>query len=155
VRLREAPSTARLALRAPASAPARPRVLVVDDEPFVVASLYRVLSRRFDVVPHTSSRHALGLVNAGERFDAVLLDLMMPELSGPAFYDELVGLDPDLAAAVVFLTGGAFTPAAEEFLERVPNPRMGKPFDAAELVTVLEDRCAARAAAAADTVAAA
>jgi signal transduction histidine kinase/ActR/RegA family two-component response regulator len=155
VRLHEAPSTARLALRAPAAAPARPRVLVVDDEPLVVASLYRVLSRQFDVVPHTSSRHALGLVNAGERFDAILLDLMMPELSGPAFFDEVTRLDPDLAPAVVFLTGGAFTPGAQEFLERVPNPRMGKPFDAAELVAVLEDRCAARAAAAADAAAAA
>ena len=30
---------------------------------------------------------------------------------------------------MVFLTGGAFTPAARAFLERVPNPRMDKPFD--------------------------
>jgi C4-dicarboxylate-specific signal transduction histidine kinase len=37
VRLREAPSAARLTLRAPAAAPARPRVLVVDDEALVVA----------------------------------------------------------------------------------------------------------------------
>ncbi len=37
------------------------------------ASLYRVLSRDFDVVPHTSPRHAISLVQAGERFGFVTL----------------------------------------------------------------------------------
>ena len=31
---------------------------------------------------------------------------------------------------MVFIPGGAFTPAARDFLERVTNPRVAKPFDA-------------------------
>jgi hypothetical protein len=40
---------------------------------------------------------------------------------------------------MVFLTGGAFTPLAREFLERVPNPRVEKPFNLEELKKVVRD----------------
>jgi len=113
----------------------------VDDEPLVCASIYRVLSRHFDVAPHTSPGHALRLVRAGERFDVVLCDLMMPEMSGPAFHAELALLEPTLAAQAIFLTGGAFTQQAREFLERVPNARLHKPFDPAELLALVAARC--------------
>ncbi|MFL5271328.1 MAG: ATP-binding protein, partial [Anaeromyxobacteraceae bacterium] len=146
VSLPVATSAARLVLGGARRAAARARVLVVDDEPLVVASVYRLLSRRFDVVPHTSARHALGLIRAGEHFDAVLCDVMMPELSGAAFHEALRQVNPALAAATIFLTGGAFTTAAHAFLERVPNPRVTKPFDAAELVAAIEAQCTRRAA---------
>jgi signal transduction histidine kinase/CheY-like chemotaxis protein len=139
VRLPAPASDSRLALGQPSSS--RPRVLVVDDEPLVCASLYRVLSREFDVVPHTSARHALSLVRAGEHFDAVLCDLMMPEMSGVAFHEELSRLRPKLAAEVVFLSGGAFTPSAQEFLARAEHVLIQKPFEPAELVTLLRERC--------------
>lgn len=119
---------------------ARRRVLVIDDEPLVCASLYRVLSRYFDVVPHTSPRQALAVVRAGESFDSVLCDVMMPEMSGASFFEELSRLNPALAGQVVFLTGGAFTTGAQDFLERVPNRRLYKPFEPAELVAVLGAR---------------
>ncbi|GEJ58805.1 ATP-binding protein [Anaeromyxobacter diazotrophicus] len=139
VRLPVLANQARLAIRPPD--PSRPRVLVVDDEPLVCASLYRLLSRRFDVVPQTSPRQALSLLRAGERFDAVLCDLMMPELSGPAFHQELARARPELAQRVVFLTGGAFTEGTLAFLEATDLPRLQKPCDAAELVRVLSSRC--------------
>jgi len=144
VRLPGAASESRHALGQRASA--RPRVLVVDDEPLVCASLYRVLSRDFDVVPHTSAHHALSLVRAGERFDAVLCDLMMPEMSGIAFHQELSRLQPGLAAQVVFLSGDSFTNSTQEFLQRVPNLCIQKPFDPAELITLLAERCRPRTA---------
>lgn len=115
----------------------RPRVLLVDDEPLVCASLYRVLSRRVDLATHTSPRQALAAVRSGEPFDAVLCDLMMPEMSGVAFLQELWRLRPALAPKLVFLTGGAFTPAAREALHRLPNARLQKPCTAAELMAVL------------------
>ncbi|HEX7487870.1 MAG TPA: response regulator, partial [Anaeromyxobacteraceae bacterium] len=139
VRLPALTSQARLALR-PASGD-RPRVLVLDDEPLVVASLYRLLSRKFDVVPHTSPRQALAVLRAGERFDAVLCDVMMPELGGPAFHAEVARLRPALARQMVFLTGGAFTEDARTFLAGIENPRILKPFEAAELVAALSACC--------------
>ncbi len=131
----------RLALP-PAPLPvARPRVLVVDDEPLVCASLYRVLSPTFDVAPHTSPRHALALLRSGARFQAVLCDLAMPELSGMELHEEILRIDPALAGRTVFLTGGASAPGCREFLARVPNVRLQKPFDGRELVVALTAQC--------------
>jgi hypothetical protein len=39
---------------------------------------------------------------------------------------------------VVFVTGGAFTLAAEEFLARITNPRIDKPFDHRQLASVVD-----------------
>jgi len=38
-----------------------------------------------------------------------------------------------MAARVVFVTGGAFTPEANDFLDSVTNERMEKPFDLHQL----------------------
>jgi hypothetical protein len=38
---------------------------------------------------------------------------------------------------MVFITGGARTPAGKAFLERVPNERMDKPFDSAAVRTLV------------------
>ena len=55
---------------------------------------------------------------------------MMPEMTGhgPATPSSS-SLAPDQAERIVFVTGGAFTPRAREFLERVPNARVEKPID--------------------------
>ncbi len=54
-------------------------------------------------------------------------------MSGMEFYEELARQRPQLALRMVFLTRGAFTPAARAFLERVSNERMEKPFDTAQV----------------------
>jgi CheY-like chemotaxis protein len=58
---------------------------------------------------------------------------MMPNMSGMALFRAIVELHPSMAARVVFITGGAFTPEAHAFLDRVPNERLAKPFDSKEL----------------------
>jgi signal transduction histidine kinase len=105
------------------------RILIVDDEPVVCSSLVRLLAREGTVVALTSARQALEHLQAGERFDVVLCDLMMPRMDGPALYDEVCQLSPAQAERMIFMSGGAFTPRGREFLERVPNVRIDKPFD--------------------------
>jgi DNA-binding response OmpR family regulator len=48
-------------------------------------------------------------------------------------YTELQDKLPTEARKVVFLTGGAFTPALQAFLSTVPNRRIDKPFDVMSL----------------------
>jgi CheY-like chemotaxis protein len=119
--------------------PSRARVLVVDDDPFVLRSIKLVLAKH-DVTALTSARVALDLIMAGDRFDVILCDLAMPEFSGMAFYGELLRVAPEQAERTVFLTGGAFTPATDAFLARVPNTRVDKPFDPAELRALVAAR---------------
>jgi len=127
----------------PAGAAARRgRVLVVDDEPLIGSAITRGLRRTHDVVSVMSAREALDLFAAGERFDLVLCDLMMPGLSGLDFHDELARAHPEDAARIVFLTGGATTPAAEEFLERSHSQVMEKPFEMDQLRALADERVA-------------
>jgi hypothetical protein len=44
------------------------------------------------------------------------------------FFAQLSAAREDLASRVVFLTGGAFGPRAQAFLEQTSNPRIEKPF---------------------------
>ncbi|HEX3770624.1 MAG TPA: ATP-binding protein, partial [Polyangiaceae bacterium] len=129
--------------------PSRGRILVVDDEPIVCFTLERLLSNEGQVVALTSARKALASIQQGERFDVILCDLMMPEMDAPLLYDEITKIAPGQAERMLFVTGGAFTPRAREFLERVPNTRIEKPFDVEALLTLvrtrIEDAAGARA----------
>jgi CheY-like chemotaxis protein len=77
----------------------------------------------------TAAREALGLIERGDAFDVILSDLMMPNMSGMDLYDELEKRFPDAARRVIFISGGACTPRAHAFLERVTNAHIDKPFD--------------------------
>jgi signal transduction histidine kinase len=119
---------------------ATPRsVLVVEDE----AAIGRILQRL--LVPHqvtvvTRARAALERLAAGEHFDVIISDLMMPDLTGMDFHAELRRLRPALADQVVFMSGGAFTPATRAFLSTIPNPCLDKPIDATKLRLLVEGR---------------
>ena len=60
---------------------------------------------------------------------------MMPDMTGMDLFGMLEKKFPELTSSVVFLTGGAFTPRAREFLDRVGCPRIEKPFDRQSLRT--------------------
>ncbi len=116
----------------------RLRVLVVDDEPALGRALSRTLSGQHEVTVMTSGSKALASIRGGERFDAIVLDVMMPEMSGMELYRELERAVPDQAQRVIFLTGGAFSPAAREFLDAVASPRLEKPVETSNLMALID-----------------
>ena len=120
------------------SAPPRRRhVLVIDDDNLVRTSLGNLLRLDHDVTLCAAAADALQLFIDGARFDAVLCDLNMPGMDGVALYDEMAAAFLEQLGRTVFLTGGAFTARAQEFLARVPNEQMEKPFDFDALRSVL------------------
>jgi len=129
----------------PSAAPAqvRARVLVVDDEAPIRRSLQRVL-REHDVVTVGSGREAKALLERDARFDVVLCDLMMPEMTGMELHAWLTTQHPSLAERVIFVSGGAFTPSAAEYLERVKTPQLQKPFDTSRLKALVAERMSGR-----------
>jgi CheY-like chemotaxis protein len=110
----------------------RARILVVDDEPLIGNTIRRILST-YEVVAVTDAREALGRVRAGERFDLVLCDLSMPEMSGMDLHAAIVHDVPPVARRMAFITGGAYTDRAREFLARADRPQIAKPFTPATL----------------------
>ena len=109
------------------------RLLVVDDEPLVAATVGRLLARRADLVSVSSARQALSLLARGEHFDRILCDVMMPEMSGPELHAEIATFSQQAASRLVFMTGGAFSEGTRSFLEGWPNPVLRKPFDGESL----------------------
>ena len=121
------------------------RVLIVDDEPIVARAAERALAG-FDVVIATSAAEALRLLEEGAHFDAVLCDLMMPQMTGMELHARVAARSPELGARFVFITGGAFTDAAAEFLRTTPNGWLEKPFDPRGLRAAIERAVAGRGA---------
>ncbi|HTR55192.1 MAG TPA: ATP-binding protein, partial [Kofleriaceae bacterium] len=107
----------------------RGSVLVIDDEESLAQAMRRYLAVDHEVEAMTSARAALELIAAGRRFDVILCDVMMPNITGMDFHARVAELEPALASRIAFVTGGAFTASAREFLDRVPNRRIEKPFD--------------------------
>lgn len=116
----------------------RPTVLIVDDEAMLARGLARALASYCEVVTATSAEEALVCVrSATPRIDAIVCDLMMPGISGMELADRLAVTDPSLRARTLFMTGGAVTPAAIEFLDRPDVRFIHKPIGAAQLAEEL------------------
>jgi PAS domain S-box-containing protein len=119
-----APSSMRISI-----APRRGRVLVVDDEAEIGTILRHALEASFDVVAVTSGREALRLLEQDQEWDVILCDVMMPGMSGADVYERATARAGGLADRFVFMTGGAFGASAREFLARISNERVEKPFN--------------------------
>lgn len=117
----------------------RGRILVIDDEPAIGRVVSRVLQSEHDVLVLTDAREALSRIAAGELFDVVFCDLMMPGMTGMDFFEVLRTRNLELTRKVVFVTGGAFTQRTTEFLNQTSNATLSKPFDAVALRRIIAD----------------
>ena len=107
-------------------APARPRVLIVDDQVIVARSLEKAIRSLADVTIEERPEAALDRIRRGERFDLVLCDVMMPEMNGPEFFDRVVACAPDVGAGFVFISGGMEGPV-KRHLDATGQPCLIKP----------------------------
>jgi CheY-like chemotaxis protein len=113
-------------------------VLVLDDEVAMGKSLRRLLSAQHQVTTFHRAQDALAHITSGSRFDAILCDLMMPEMSGPQFHQALERVAPEQARRVIFMTGGAFTEESRTFLSATHHTCMDKPIDLQRLASLME-----------------
>jgi CheY-like chemotaxis protein len=117
--------------------PRRGRVLVIDDDHSILNVVTRIVGPDHECHATRSGIEALGRIREGQRFDVILCDLMMPVMTGMDLFAQIVAIDRDQAARVVFLTGGAFTSKARAFLQEIPNQRLDKPFELSTLRDVV------------------
>lgn len=111
----------------------RGRVLVVDDEPLLVASLSRLLRSEHDVVSVGSGHAALTLLAKDSGFDVILCDLRMPGMSGVELYEEILAKNPSLTGRMVFFTGAAFSNEIRTLLGHRNIELLEKPFEPSAL----------------------
>lgn len=114
------------------------RVLVIDDEPLVARAIGRRL-KEHELTTAQSGPAALALLDGGARFDAILCDVMMPELTGMDVYDLIRERHPEMLQRIIFMTGGMFTERAARFRESVQNTFLSKPLDVKEVRQAMAD----------------
>ena len=113
-------------------------ILVIEDEPALRRVLPRLLApHRVTVVDR--GREGLERLLAGAKFDMILCDVMMPEMNGMQFHQELARARPELAERVVFMSGGVFSPSVRSFFDEIPNRRFEKPLDIPALRRLVDD----------------
>jgi DNA-binding response OmpR family regulator len=118
---------------------ARPRILVIEDEPSVATFMRTALERRgYDVVPSPSAAMGLQLLASGD-FCGVISDFRTPGgINGADLHDWLQRHRPELATRIVFITGDTASDETIALLSRVGTPCVEKPFRVQELLAAVE-----------------
>jgi two-component system, OmpR family, response regulator len=108
------------------------RILIVDDEPKICSFVGRALAAAGYATEFTDSG-AEGLRRGLEnRYDLVILDLVMPDLDGRQVLGQLLAAHPE--QAVIVLSCVADVAAKVECLEHGAQDYLTKPFSLAELL---------------------
>ena len=105
-----------------------PRILIADDDRHLVDLVRAMLDEAgYESVAVHSGLAAAELIER-EEFDLLILDVLMPGMSGDALADLIEGLKPDLP--VLLMTGDS----GDQFVRSAGLPRLRKPFTEQELV---------------------
>jgi two-component system, cell cycle sensor histidine kinase and response regulator CckA len=117
----------------------RPRILIAEDETAVRELLRRVLSSRgYEVLAAAGGEEALTLAAEQPGFDALLSDVVMPDLRGPELAARLRKSRPDLP--VLFISGYTGSFGSSDASDLAAGERLlRKPFSPGELLEALAD----------------
>ncbi|MDQ6872714.1 MAG: PAS domain S-box protein [Gemmatimonadota bacterium] len=111
------------------AAPQGLRILVADDEAPIRQALSRFLSKSGHVVVAVDSGSSALAAVSHHVFDAIFLDIRMPDISGQDVFEQWQTERPELARRVVFLTGDIVSEDLQQFLSGTGRPFIAKPFD--------------------------
>jgi len=118
------------------------RILVVDDDPRILASLSSLLKQEgHEITEAEGGRAALRAID-DHRFDLAMLDLRMPEVDGFEVMEKLSKIQPDCGAIVV--SGESSFTAVSRALRRGALDYIRKPFDPEELLAIVRSVLAKR-----------
>ena len=115
------------------------RILLIDDEQAIAASLSMILSRRgYETMTHTNVREGLReFEKSWRRTDLVLLDMIMPEMNGMEVFHAMKAIDPKVK--VVLVSGYSFTDQAKQLEEEGAAGFLVKPVSAKQLLETISD----------------
>ena len=113
------------------------RILIVDDNKVNLKVASRLLAT-YNVITEeiTSGFECLDKINAGEKFDLILMDDMMPNMSGTETFKKLNQI-PYFSIPVIALTANAIAGMKEKYIKEGFNDYISKPIDKKELERVL------------------
>ncbi len=113
------------------------RVLVVDDEADIQAVIQVLLGTSdYEVDSAENGQVALDKLESGAKPDIILLDLMMPNMSGYTFLNELHHRGLHTSFSIIVMSADVFT---KQQIDRMGiKGFISKPFDISELQSMIE-----------------
>lgn len=109
------------------------RILAVDDDEMTLVVIRKILeAEQFVVDALPSAREALAQLGQA-RYDAVLVDMWMPGMSGNEFYQRVKKDFPEYRSRIIFMTGDVASEATWDFIDERRLPYIIKPFSLPEL----------------------
>jgi PAS domain S-box-containing protein len=119
------------------------RILVVEDEPDLRELTTQLLQRAgYDVLAVADGAQALALVDGAERFDALVTDVVMPNMSGIQLAERMMDLDPTVG--VVLLSGYIAETLDLERVTAAGAAFVPKPTNSAQLLEAVREAVASR-----------
>jgi PAS domain S-box-containing protein len=115
------------------------RIFVVDDEISLLDPIVEQLTRLGHLVNGCSDARQAIEVAMTEVFDIILTDIRMPDLDGPAFYEQVIAKKPILKDRFIFITGDSLNPRANRFIKSINALCLDKPFRFSDLNAALNE----------------
>jgi PAS domain S-box-containing protein len=114
-------------------------VLVVDDEAFILEVTAELLENLgYRVLTARGGKEAIDQYRSSWKdIDLIMLDMIMPEMSGDMTFDELCAINPD--AKVILASGYSLTGRAKQLMEKGAVSFIQKPYQLSELSRKLAD----------------
>jgi len=114
-------------------------ILVIEDEPSVVAFLRAALERRgYSVVNASSGEEGLKRLSDG-RYAGVISDIRMPgAVNGAEVHEWIQKNRPELKARVILISGDTANSDTQAFLAKSGTPCIEKPFRVQQLISAVE-----------------
>ena len=115
------------------------RILIIDDDPRNIFALTATLkARSYDCVSCTDAREALTLLaDESEKVDAVLMDMMMPEMDGYEAIPLIKKIETRKSVPVIAVTALAMVGDMEKCLAAGADYYVSKPIDVDKLLGIL------------------
>ena len=113
------------------------KILLIDDNSLNIKVATKILERfnANNVTSLDNGFDCIDLIKSGKRFDIILMDDMMPKMSGVETFKQLKEL-PGFNQPVVILTANAITGMKEKYLSEGFEDYLAKPIEKDELIRV-------------------
>lgn len=116
------------------------RILIVDDELFLLYSLRRMLEDLYDVTIALGGKKAIDIINKqSPPFDLIICDVSMPEINGVNLYLYVEQHHRGQEKNIIFMTGGPLSVYLDDFFVGHKTLCLAKPFESDQLKKIIKD----------------
>lgn len=116
------------------------RILIIDDDARNIFALKATLkAKSYDCISCLGAQEALELLKTNEEIDAVLIDMMMPEMDGYEAIPLIKGMENRTRTPIFAVTAQAMVGDREKCLQAGADEYISKPIDVEKLLQLLSD----------------